>query len=156
MTRISRLALMMSCSLSLGACGHIDIPLPKLFQTAVSQPTQTAAPISARVWPQTASDIAPDPKIRFGTLSNGMRYALLKNATPTGQAAIRLRFDAGSLMETDAQQGLAQHSALEQHAGPGEGWGQGWGQASSSPRGPNTTVNSSWAIRLKPGSSFSW
>jgi zinc protease len=107
MTRISRLALITSCSLALGACSHIGIASPKLFQPAASQPEQTAAPISARVWPQTASDIAPDPNVRFGTLANGMRYALLKNATPTGQAAIRLRFDAGSLMETDAQQGLA-------------------------------------------------
>ena len=125
MTRFSRLALMMSCSLSLGACGHMHIPVPKLFHAAPRPSTQTAAPISARVWPQTASDIAPDPKIRFGTLANGMRYALLKNATPTGQAAIRLRFDAGSLMETDAQQGLAhflEHMAFNgsKHVAEGE------------------------------------
>ncbi len=58
-------------------------------------------------WPQAASDIAADPAIRFGALPNGMRYAIRRNATPPGQASIRLRFDAGSLMETDAQQGLA-------------------------------------------------
>jgi zinc protease len=33
----------------------------------------------------------------------------MHNATPTGQAAFRLRFDAGSLMEGDAQQGLAHY-----------------------------------------------
>ncbi|MDG2522626.1 insulinase family protein [Caulobacter segnis] len=58
-------------------------------------------------WPQAASDIAADPSIRFGSLPNGMRYAIRRNATPPGQASIRLRFDAGSLMETEAQQGLA-------------------------------------------------
>ena len=107
MTRISRLTLMVSLSLSLGACGHIQLPLPKLFSPAVHKTDDAGSPISARVWPQTASDISPDPSVRFGTLANGMRYALKKNATPTGQAAIRFRFDAGSLMETDAQQGLA-------------------------------------------------
>ena len=36
-----------------------------------------------------------------------MRYAIMRNATPTGQASVRLRFDAGSIMERDDQQGLA-------------------------------------------------
>lgn len=58
-------------------------------------------------WPQETSDLKPDPLIRFGRLSNGMRYALMHNATPSGQASFRLRFDAGSLMERDEQQGLA-------------------------------------------------
>lgn len=91
---------------------------------ASAQPNPQSAPASAsapaawgpgpvvfsypkNVWPQTFSDVAPDPAIRFGTLPNGMRYAIMKNATPTGQAALRLRFDAGSLMERDDQQGLA-------------------------------------------------
>jgi zinc protease len=59
------------------------------------------------VWAHTFSDIAPDPAVKFGKLPNGMRYAIMRNATPTGQASIRLRFDAGSMMERDDQQGLA-------------------------------------------------
>ncbi|WP_372786411.1 M16 family metallopeptidase [Phenylobacterium sp.] len=58
-------------------------------------------------WPQAHSDVRADPDIRFGSLPNGMRYAIKRQAIPAGQAALRLRFDAGSLMETDAQQGLA-------------------------------------------------
>ncbi len=58
-------------------------------------------------WPQVRSDITPDPDFRFGALPNGMRYAIRKQSIPPGQAALRLRFDAGSLMETDAQSGLA-------------------------------------------------
>ena len=58
-------------------------------------------------WPQVRSDIPADSRVRFGMLSNGMRYAIMRNATPPGQASFRMRFDAGSLMETDAQQGLA-------------------------------------------------
>ena len=58
-------------------------------------------------WPQAKSEVRADPDIRFGSLPNGMRYAIKRQAIPPGQAALRLRFDAGSLMETDAQQGLA-------------------------------------------------
>jgi zinc protease len=59
------------------------------------------------VWPQAHSDLAPDPAVRFGVLANGMRYALMRNATPAGQTALRLRIGSGSLEESDAQQGLA-------------------------------------------------
>lgn len=58
-------------------------------------------------WAQAASDLKADPAIRFGTLPNGMRYAIRRQTIPPGQAALRLWIDAGSMMETDAQQGLA-------------------------------------------------
>jgi len=58
-------------------------------------------------WPQATSDIPADSNVRFGTLPNGMRYAILRNATPPGQASLRLRIDAGSLMEDETQLGLA-------------------------------------------------
>jgi len=61
----------------------------------------------AAPWPQATSDLKADPAIRFGTLPNGMRYAIRKQSIPAGLAALRLRIDAGSMMETDAQQGLA-------------------------------------------------
>lgn len=56
---------------------------------------------------QSLSDLSPDPAIRFGTLPNGMRYELRHNATPPKQVALRLRIDAGSLLEKDDQRGLA-------------------------------------------------
>ncbi len=58
-------------------------------------------------WPQAHSDVAADPAVRFGVLDNGMRYAILKNATPSGQVSLRLRMATGSLNESDSQQGLA-------------------------------------------------
>ncbi|MET0310174.1 MAG: insulinase family protein [Sphingomonas sp.] len=58
-------------------------------------------------WPQASSDVPADKAVRFGTLPNGVRYAILHNATPPGQASLRLRIDAGSLMEKDNQLGLA-------------------------------------------------
>ena len=45
--------------------------------------------------------------MRYGTLPNGMRYALRHNATPPHQTSLRLRIDAGSLEEQDDQRGLA-------------------------------------------------
>lgn len=73
----------------------------------------TAAPALAQAqaptdpFAQAASDIPADSNVRFGTLPNGMQYALLRNATPPGQASFRLRIDAGSLMENEDQLGLA-------------------------------------------------
>jgi zinc protease len=58
-------------------------------------------------WPQAHSDLAPDPAVRFGVLPNGMRYAIMRNATPAGQTSLRLRVGSGSLEESDAEQGLA-------------------------------------------------
>ncbi|KQY84611.1 pitrilysin family protein [Brevundimonas sp. Root1423] len=58
-------------------------------------------------WAQATSDIPADSNVRFGVLPNGMQYAVLRNATPAGQASLRLRIDAGSLMENEDQLGLA-------------------------------------------------
>ncbi|MET3780465.1 zinc protease [Brevundimonas sp. 1080] len=79
---------------------------------ALAQTTPPAAAAAGQVapsapWAQAASDIPADPAVRYGLLPNGMRYALLHNATPPGQASFRLRIDAGSLMERDDQKGLA-------------------------------------------------
>ncbi len=58
-------------------------------------------------WAQVHSDLPADPAVLFGKLANGMRYAVMKNATPKGAVAMRLVIDAGSRQESDAQQGLA-------------------------------------------------
>src|SRR5690349_15185652 len=59
------------------------------------------------VWAQNYSDLKAEDDVRFGQLPNGMRYALMHNATPVGQVSIRLLVNTGSMGETDAQQGLA-------------------------------------------------
>src|SRR4051812_25378444 len=81
--------------------------LTPIGAVASAQSAKTTTAKAAPGWPQETSDLKPDPLIRFGRLPNGMRYALMHNATPSGQASFRLRFDAGSLMERDDQQGLA-------------------------------------------------
>jgi len=58
-------------------------------------------------WLYRGSDIARDPAWRLGTLPNGMRYAVRRNALPAGQVSIRVRIDAGSLHEADNERGWA-------------------------------------------------
>lgn len=58
-------------------------------------------------WPHDASDLAPDPAIRYGRLANGLRFALRRNSTPPGEGQLFLRIGAGSLAENDDQLGLA-------------------------------------------------
>ena len=58
-------------------------------------------------WAHDKSDVPVDAALRVGTLANGLRYAVMRNATPPGQASVWLRIDAGSLNEGDDQLGLA-------------------------------------------------
>lgn len=80
---------------------------PALAQTTPPSAAAAGQVAPSAPWAQAASDIPADPAVRYGLLPNGMRYALLHNATPPGQASFRLRIDAGSLMERDDQKGLA-------------------------------------------------
>ena len=99
-------AVLSLCSASLAQA--IGLPhLPKLSLGHEAQAAAAFHKLPPGVWPQAQSDVPAAPDIRFGALPNGMRYAIERQAIPAGQAAIRLRFDAGSLMETDAQAGLA-------------------------------------------------
>ncbi len=65
----------------------------------------TAAP--APDWAFQASDVPVDPGYRFGRLPNGMRYIIRQNTKPQGTAVVRMRIAAGSLDESDAEQGFA-------------------------------------------------
>ncbi len=69
-----------------------------------------AAPVSAAgdsSWFYKNTDIPADPAWTFGTLPNGLRYAVRRNAVPEGQVSVRLRIDAGSLHEAEKERGWA-------------------------------------------------
>src|SRR5580704_8593407 len=57
--------------------------------------------------PTDPSQIRWDPAIRQGVLPNGLRYAVMQNATPAGGVSIRLGVGVGSLDETDDELGAA-------------------------------------------------
>lgn len=81
------------------------------------------AEVAAPSWPQAESDLVADPAVKFGALENGMRYAIMRNATPPKQAAIRFRIGSGSLDENDNQRGLAhflEHMAFKGSTNVGE------------------------------------
>src|SRR3954451_23803166 len=58
-------------------------------------------------WAQDYTGRKADPLVRFGTLPNGLRYAIMHNETPTDGVAMRMRIGSGSLKERDEEQGLA-------------------------------------------------
>jgi zinc protease len=82
---------------------------------------------AAADWPQQHSDMPADKAVRFGTLPNGMRYAIMHNETPKGAVSMWFNIEAGSLQESDAQQGLAhflEHMAFRgsRHVPEAEVW----------------------------------
>jgi len=71
------------------------------------------------------SDVEADADVTWGMLENGIRYAIMPNEEPPERVSMRLYIGAGSLMETDSQQGLAhflEHMAFNgtTHFEPGE------------------------------------
>src|SRR5919202_1659989 len=58
-------------------------------------------------WAQDYTGRKADPSVRFGTLPNGLRYAIMHNETPSDGVAMRMRIGAGSLQEREDEQGLA-------------------------------------------------
>ncbi|WP_086609032.1 M16 family metallopeptidase [Erythrobacter donghaensis] len=72
------------------------VPAPKFVQTNGEVP-----------WLYRGSDVPVDAKWVFGEMPNGLRYAVRRNGVPPRQVSIRVRIDAGSLHETDAEQGYA-------------------------------------------------
>jgi len=98
MISLKRALLGAAAAVALSACAALPgSPIDRPVASASAKPA----------WAHQASDLKPDPAVRYGVLPNGMRYAIMKNATPPEQASLRLRIDAGSLMERDDQVGLA-------------------------------------------------
>jgi len=96
--------------LALGACATAPEITPAITTaiTAAQAPVAVnAQDAAARAWGVAASDVPLDPAVRLGVLPNGMKYALMANATPKETVIVRLRFDVGSLAEADDQRGLA-------------------------------------------------
>lgn len=68
---------------------------PAVKRTAVAAPIDLSKPIPT------------DPAVKVGRLPNGLTYYIRKNVEPRNRAELRLVVRAGSVLETDEQQGLA-------------------------------------------------
>jgi zinc protease len=64
-------------------------------------------PVAVPGWAHEGSDIPVSPRVTFGRLDNGLRYAVAPVRTPRGQLSVRLLVLAGSLYERDDQLGYA-------------------------------------------------
>jgi len=53
------------------------------------------------------ASLTPDPSITRGTLPNGVRYLIMRNAAPKGAVSLRFAIDVGSYEEADPERGLA-------------------------------------------------
>ena len=54
-----------------------------------------------------SENIKLEGTVRYGKLANGMTYYIKQNKKPENRAEFQLAVNAGSVLETDAQQGLA-------------------------------------------------
>lgn len=93
MPRIAVSSIALACALAVAA----RLPA-SVAQTALSAANQTGL---------AGAGLQADPSIRYGTLPNGMSYAIRRNATPPGEASLRLHIASGSLNEAENQRGLA-------------------------------------------------
>ena len=81
-------------------------PIPAQDKTAAPEPKSLQTG-NVTPWIYKGSDVPRDKEWLFGEMPNGLRYAVRKNGVPPGQVSIRVRIDAGSIHETDAEQGFA-------------------------------------------------
>lgn len=85
--------------------GLITYPLEA--QQRVETPVSAVPRTADTPWLYQNSDVPQEKAWTFGTLDNGVRYAVRRNGVPPGQVAIRVRIDAGSLMEEPSELGFA-------------------------------------------------
>ena len=70
---------------------------------------ETSGPRSGKWAHETPKSLAPDPKVTWGRLDNGFRYALRPHAGVPGRVALQLIVLAGSLDERPDELGIAHY-----------------------------------------------
>ena len=101
---------------------HFLVKLPVLLAAVLfcANSSWAQAPVKAKPGTKAAAKIAAPPQkfnmaapipfdkdVLVGKLPNGLTYYIRKNAEPANRAELRLVVRAGSVLENDAQQGLA-------------------------------------------------
>ncbi|WOE76095.1 M16 family metallopeptidase [Alterisphingorhabdus coralli] len=80
---------------------------PALAQRENPLPPPEGVDNDSLPWIYQNSTVPVDTSWTWGELDNGVRYAVRNNGVPPGQATIRIRIDAGSLMEEEHERGYA-------------------------------------------------
>ncbi len=104
----------------------VSCRLACLVLLAVSQPVFAEMPLLKQPgrWVQDYTDRSADLAVRFGTLPNGLRYAIMHNEMPQDGVSMRMRIGSGSMAEHDDEQGLAhflEHMAFRGSANMADG-----------------------------------
>ena len=73
----------------------------------LAQAATTPVVAPATIDTASATPLPRDPRLVVGTLPNGLRYYIKRNAKPEKRAELRLVVNAGSILEDDDQRGLA-------------------------------------------------
>jgi len=89
----------------LAACSPDEAEAPPLFQ-ASETPDRRFSPRQDD-WPHSISDIAPDPRAKFGRLENGLRYVILPVPDENETVSIQLSVSAGFNDEPEGLYGIA-------------------------------------------------
>ena len=99
--------------------------LAAILLAFITQPVTTANQAVQKPEFQQTERLPFDPAVTRGTLPNGLTYYVRRNTRPEKRVMLQLAVKAGSVDETDAQQGLAhflEHMAFNgsRHFKPGE------------------------------------
>jgi zinc protease len=97
-------------SLRVALCaGLFPALLPAQTTTPRTPPggTPRVTPRAPAVDTSSRAVLPVDPAVRIGTLFNGLKYYVRRNAKPEKRAELRLVVNAGSILEDDDQRGLA-------------------------------------------------
>ena len=78
-----------------------------LFLSGCKASTSALPSIDDVPFAHMASDLPVDTAVTYGELSNGLRYAVRENDTPTKTATLLMRIDTGSINETEDTRGIA-------------------------------------------------
>ena len=123
-TRFSILFTLTLCGLFLvSACGKTgaDQMSPPVIKSAKTIKPEIFRP-DLHDWPHDVSDIAPDSRVKYGRLKNGLRYAVLPETDGLGFISVQLNMDVGFNQEPEALYGIAH--LLEHMAFHGKGRGE--------------------------------
>src|SRR5262245_5930775 len=103
--------------LVLASCALIPLSALSACRAAENEPGGAEAPspaasptahvVAPRQWEHATSDVPVDPRIHFGALDNGLRWAWSKNGEPQKRCYLRLHVDVGSLAEEESERGMA-------------------------------------------------
>lgn len=88
-----------------GHAAEAEAPLASVLAPPSNRDSATT--IKAVAWPHEGSDLPHDASVTYGTLKNGLRYAIMPTKVQPGRASMRMQIAVGSLYEQANEQGLS-------------------------------------------------